>query len=314
MHAKKVAILLALPVALTVACSGSSNSGAPSAMSAVEAGVPDVSRAVDINVISDLPISDLPIAEVPGEGFCDQLATAARTRFDSYLQSTTSLACQVDSECSDLYLQSSVCFHPCGQILRTADISAVTAATASACDEYFGAGCLAKTLPCPYAHAFCDHGMCAAGFGPSGLSGSTDASVDAGTGGGTIDVGNASEAKDSALEDASITVDGGACTWPASFTPTGDDYAVGCWAHAISGTIDAGPFSCSSSEYALHCAGDIAWPDSGCQVLTMPAPDSSLGCRLLPLPTPFGQSYYCCPCGQGKTTFSDASVSMGCPT
>ena len=109
-------------------------------------------------------------------------------------------------------------------------------------------------------------------------------------------------------------VDAALCTWPTSFTSSGDEYAVGCWAHPSSGTTNADQYSCSASEYALHCVGDVAWPDSGCEVLTMPAPDSSLGCRLLPLPTPSNQNYYCCPCGQGQTSLSDASVSIMCPT
>jgi hypothetical protein len=189
--------------------------------------------------------------------------------------------------------------------MGTADISAVTAATASVCDQYFSAGCTAINVPCIFTYDSCDHGTCATGYGPGGPSGSTDAAVDEGTGEIPIDGGNTSE--------ASIDIDGGACTWPASFTPTGDDNAVGCWAHAIIGTADGGQFSCSASEYALHCTGDIAWPDSGCEVRTMPAPAPSLGCRLLPLPTAFNQDYYCCPCGQGQASLSDASVSMGCP-
>jgi hypothetical protein len=29
----------------------------------------------------------------------------------------------------------------------------------------------------------------------------------------------------------------------------------------------------------------------------IPSPDSSLGCTVLPLPTPPGVFFYCCPCG-----------------
>jgi hypothetical protein len=53
-------------------------------------------------------------------------------------------------------------------------------------------------------------------------------------------------------------------------------------------------FSCSSAEYSLDCVGELA---AGALI---PAPSSALGCRLLPLPTPSNQSYYCCPCGQGE--------------
>ena len=221
-------------------------------------------------------------------------------QFESYLQSTSSLACQVDSDCSDLSPESWNCFAACGQLVSTADITTVTAATASACDEYFGAGCPAITPPCPFPHAYCDHGTCAKGFGPGGVSGAIDAAVDAGTGEGPIDGGSTSEAQDSALEDALTIVDGGACTWPANFTPTGDDSTVGCWAHAISGPVDASQITCSSAEYALGCVGE--WPystDGGYMHATIPEPDPSLGCRILPIPTPVNRSFYCCPCGQG---------------
>jgi hypothetical protein len=275
---------------------------------AIEAGAPDVSLAVDVNVTSDATLA-------PDAAVCHQLATAAQAQFGSYLDSTSSLACQVDSDCSDLSLKSWNCFAACGQLVRTADITTLTAATASVCDEYFGAGCPAITPPCPFPHAFCDHDTCAYGFGPGGPSGATDAAVDAGASEIPIDGGNTSEVKSSALEDSSTIADGGACTWPAGFTSTGDSSAVGCWAHAISGVIDAGLLSCGSSEYTLHCVGDIQQFDSGCQMRTMPAPDFSLGCRLLPLPTPSNQSYYCCTCGEGQTSLADASVSMssGCP-
>ena len=122
------------------------------------------------------------------------------------------------------------------------------------------------------------------------------------------------------LQDAGVpgedgTINGGVCTWPAGFTPIGDENAVGCWAHTVPGPVDASQMACSSAEYALGCVGDIQRFDSGCQVRTMPAPDSSLGCRLLPLPTPSNSSLYCCPCGQSQTPLADASVTMssGCP-
>jgi len=124
-----------------------------------------------------------------------------------------------------------------------------------------------------------------------------------------MDGGDTSGAKDSAPRD------GGVCAWPERFNPTSDASVVGCWAHTISGAADGGQFSCSSSEYALDCMGDIQRFDSGCQMKTMPGPDSSLGCRVLPLPTPPNVLYYCCPCGESQRSLADASVSMssGCP-
>lgn len=268
MNAKTYAVLIVLPMAGTVGCGGSNN---------------------------------LPIADVPDAAVCDQLAAAARAGFESYLQSTSSLACQVDSDCSDLSPESWNCFAACGQLVRTADITAVTVATASACDEYFGAGCPAITPPCPFPHAFCDHGTCAKGFGPGGQSGATDAADDAGTAEVPIDGGSSSEAHDSALKDASAILDGGACTWPAKFTSNSDGSAVGCWAHAISGPVDASQITCSSAEYALGCVGE--WPysaDGGYVQVTVPEPDPSFACRILPIPTTVNTSFYCCPCGQGQ--------------
>jgi len=174
MRTNILVISIFFPIAGTVACGGSNSSGT-TGLGAVDAVSPDVSSAADTNVIPDLPIADAPDAAV-----CDQLAAAARAQFESYLQRTSSLACQVDFDCSDLSRESWNCFAACGQLVRTADITAVTAATASACDEYFGAGCPAITPPCPFPHAFCGHGTCAKGFGPGGLPGGTDAGVDAG--------------------------------------------------------------------------------------------------------------------------------------
>jgi hypothetical protein len=97
-----------------------------------------------------------------------------------------------------------------------------------------------------------------------------------------------------------IVVDGGGCSWPENLTPVGDGSAVGCWAHAVSGPADASQITCSSAEYALGCVGE--WPysaDGGDTHVTVPAPDPSLGCRILPIPTPVNASYYCCPCGHG---------------
>jgi hypothetical protein len=155
MRTNMIVISILFPMAGSVAC-GDNNSSGTTGLGAVDAGSPDVPSGVDMNVVPDLPIADAPDAAV-----CSQLAAAARAQFESYLQSTSSLSCQVDSDCSDLSLKSWNCFAACGQLVRTADITTVTAATTSACDQYFGAGCPAITLPCPFPHAFCDHGTCA---------------------------------------------------------------------------------------------------------------------------------------------------------
>jgi hypothetical protein len=94
---------------------------------------------------------------------------------------------------------------------------------------------------------------------------------------------------------------GGACAWPASLTASGDGSAVGCWAHAVSGPVDASQITCSSAEYALTCVGD--WPpaDGGLSTpVHIPDPDASLACRILPVPTPMSALFYCCPCNHSQ--------------
>jgi hypothetical protein len=45
---------------------------------------------------------------------------------------------------------------------------------------------------------------------------------------------------------------------------------------------------CSATEYALTC--------SGADPSEIPAPDPSLNCTILPIPTPSTALFYCCPC------------------
>jgi len=162
---------------------------------AIDAGAPDGSPPIDASVMPDAPFDiDLPVTldatAAPDAAVCDQLAAVAQAQVESYLQSTYSLACQVDSDCSFLQPRSLSCFAACGNVvMRTADISAITAAAAGVCDQYFGAGCPEKILPCPYSRAVCDHGTCTKGTVPGGPSGSTDAAIDAGTGEVPIDGG-----------------------------------------------------------------------------------------------------------------------------
>ena len=315
MTRKPLIALLALPIAATVACgSSTSNSTGPVETGGAEAGAAEVAPTVDMNAGPDTARSDVPDMAV-----CDQLAATARAQFQATQLSVSSLSCQIDSDCSLLGIRSLNCVAACGgPLVRTADIAVITTATANTCDPYFSAGCPEKYPPCPNFHAVCDRGTCALGTGPSGSPGTVDAGVDAGAVDAAADRAPAdsadtSQAKDSAPDDTTSNIDGGMCTWPARFTPTGDTSAVGCWASAISGTVDGGQFNCSSSEFALHCAGSLDRLDSGCEARTMPAPDLALGCRILPIPTAFNQSYYCCPCGQGNGALSDAGIQMSCP-
>ena len=111
------------------------------------------------------------------------------------------------------------------------------------------------------------------------------------------------------------TKDGGACALPPGVTLSSDAGGVGCLAQASfnicevpnGGSINAqdgtilGPDGkpvvnachdvCSASEYALTCTGATLSPS------TIPSPDSSLGCKVIPGPTPSNELFYCCPCG-----------------
>jgi hypothetical protein len=103
------------------------------------------------------------------------------------------------------------------------------------------------------------------------------------------------------------------CVWPASAV-TSDGGGSGCTASAEfnicevpSGstiladggilTPDGGAVDCtdecSPSDYALRCYGGV--DNSGNPTQSMP-PDPSLGCKAIPIPTPLGASFYCCPC------------------
>ncbi|HSY25516.1 MAG TPA: hypothetical protein VK841_25525 [Polyangiaceae bacterium] len=57
---------------------------------------------------------------------------------------------------------------------------------------------------------------------------------------------------------------------------------------AVSGGTESCKSLCGASEYELTCAGPI--------VQNAPVPDSALNCQVIPLPTPSGVLYYCCPC------------------
>jgi hypothetical protein len=246
MHAKALVILLAFSMVGTAACSGSK------ATSNVEAGAPDGR-----------------IADFPDATGCDQLASAAQTQFESYLPSTSPLACQTDSDCGDLDLESLNCFAPCGRVVRTADVSTLIAAAASVCDPYFGAGCPQKTPPCALVHAVCDHGTCAAASGRGGSSGSLDAAIDTGTGDVAI-----------AGLDAS-SVDGGSegggsiqCSFPGAsrdLTCAGGDYCMafggGPIDSGVSYTCEPFPAAClADRSCACLCSTATSGPSAYCAV------------------------------------------------
>ncbi len=55
---------------------------------------------------------------------------------------------------------------------------------------------------------------------------------------------------------------------------------------------------CAPGGYALRCSGETLSMDPP-TFSPMPAPDPSLGCRVLPIPTPPNLTVYCCACGAG---------------
>jgi hypothetical protein len=128
---------------------------------------------------------------------CAQLTQTAQAQFQTYLSSTSSLACQVDSDCSVLHLQSLNCISACGQIVGTAEISAVTAAASSVCSQYVGAGCPEIRLACPAFRIACDQGQCtyaiprSADAGTGGSAG-TGGILDGGGGSGAAGTGGTS--------------------------------------------------------------------------------------------------------------------------
>ncbi len=157
-------------------CGGAGGSGGPG----YDGGNPN---AVDLAVSSDpKPAPDVAV----DVSICDQLATAAETQFQSFLDSTSPPACQVDSDCEFLYTpQSMDCFAACGMLMGKATMSAITSAGIGFCDQYFEAGCPAITPPCAAPEPTCgssgtcgcEHGQCV-WVSPSGLDATT--SPDAG--------------------------------------------------------------------------------------------------------------------------------------
>lgn len=103
------------------------------------------------------------------------------------------------------------------------------------------------------------------------------------------------------------------CSWPAS-ADTYDAGSGGCLpspyfniCQVPNGTIvlqDGGFFvpdggqpavctdACTEAEYALSC--EATEDSSG--ALQFNGPDPQLQCSAIPMPTPIGASFYCCPC------------------
>jgi hypothetical protein len=137
-------------------------------------------------------------------------------------------------------------------------------------------------------------------------SGPVDASTGADGGGGVTAQGS------NTSSEAGPNSDGGACAYPAGVVAETDAANSGCFAHVpgrictvsngaivlLDGGVLDGTESCSSicgaSQYEMTCQ------------FTNTAPDPSLGCAIIPIPTPSCCLYYCCPCADGPAV--DAAV------
>jgi hypothetical protein len=96
-------------------------------------------------------------------------------------------------------------------------------------------------------------------------------------------------------------VEGGACNYPASVEVNADPTGSGCFAKTpgqicqvsngatilLDGGVSGGTESCQSmcgaSQYEMTCRN-------------VSGPADSLGCQVIPIPTPANVLFYCCPC------------------
>ncbi len=105
-----------------------------------------------------------------------------------------------------------------------------------------------------------------------------------------------------------------ACTWPAGADTFEDASSTGCKPRSVfqicevpsGSTIEADGAiespdgaaaqcsdACTATEYELSCEGSTDGGPGG----AIPQPDPSLGCTVIPIPTPSNALFYCCPCG-----------------
>jgi uncharacterized protein YceK len=117
---------------------------------------------------------------------------------------------------------------------------------------------------------------------------------------GTADQGTADHGTDASTE---------TCHYPANVEAASDAAGAGCLAsppHSIcqvsngatieaDGSVSGGTESCQplcpASNYELTCTGA---PIMG----SIPDPDPSLKCQVIPIPTPSNVLFYCCPCAE----------------
>jgi hypothetical protein len=80
------------------------------------------------------------------------------------------------------------------------------------------------------------------------------------------------------------------CQSPPGVSAASDAAAAGCFrtAFQVCDTVSC-QSACSASDYSLTCTGTKAFGP-------IPEPDATLGCTVLPIPTPSDLLIYCCPC------------------
>ncbi|HEX3904904.1 MAG TPA: hypothetical protein VH853_18870 [Polyangia bacterium] len=80
------------------------------------------------------------------------------------------------------------------------------------------------------------------------------------------------------------------CQAPPGVSAQPDAGAAGCFrtAFQICDSMSCKD-ACGASDYSLSCSGASAFG-------SIPQPDATLGCTVLPIPTPSDVLIYCCPC------------------
>jgi len=83
-----------------------------------------------------------------------------------------------------------------------------------------------------------------------------------------------------------------ACQSPAGVSVAPDAAVVGCFRTTFQicdPTTCQDP--CGASDYPMTCTGSTLTGPS-------PEPDATLGCSVIPIPTPSDVLFYCCPCAK----------------
>jgi hypothetical protein len=81
------------------------------------------------------------------------------------------------------------------------------------------------------------------------------------------------------------------CQSPAGVSEAPDAAVAGCFRSSfqICSTSTSCKPACAASDYSMTCSGAGAFG-------SIPEPDATLGCTVIPVPTPSDVLFYCCPC------------------